>query len=153
LPAISEACVYLQAEVDFCSLSCFWISIQSDELYYDTHCTYFIQPILHLSYSSLQCLILIVSLIGSGINSKASLCAQQWETYLIRLHERNWKTLKGVLHSGLRTIADTQELTIDQACCKPHEALFGKARALGMTHIPCISLTWPLSSLLTSTGA
>jgi hypothetical protein len=25
---------------------------------------------------------------------------------------------------------------IDRACCKPHEALLGKARALGTTHIP-----------------
>jgi hypothetical protein len=31
---------------------------------------------------------------------------------------------------------DTQELTIDRACCKPHEALFGESQSSGATHIP-----------------
>ena len=38
------------------------------------------------------------------------------------------KDSKGAPRSGLRTIADTQELTIDRACCKPHEALFGESQ-------------------------
>jgi hypothetical protein len=42
-----------------------------------------------------------------------------------------WKTPKGAPRSGLRTIVDTQELTIDRACCKPHEALFGGRRGGG----------------------
>jgi hypothetical protein len=47
-----------------------------------------------------------------------------------------WKTPRGAPRSSLETIADPQELTRDQAWCKSHEALLGKARALGMTHIP-----------------
>jgi hypothetical protein len=40
-----------------------------------------------------------------------------------------WKTPRGAPRSGLRTIADTQELTTDRACCKPHEALFGESQS------------------------
>jgi hypothetical protein len=51
--------------------------------------------------------------------------------YFIILVDRNWKTPREAPRSGLRAIADTQELTIDRACCKPHEALFGERQSSG----------------------
>jgi hypothetical protein len=47
-----------------------------------------------------------------------------------------WKTPKGAPRSGLRTVADTQELMIDRACCKPHEALFGESQSSGDDSYP-----------------
>jgi hypothetical protein len=63
--------------------------------------------------------------------AKTIYCKLWWKS-----SNRTWKTPRGAPLSGLGTIADTQELTTDRACCKPHEALFGKARALRATHIP-----------------
>jgi hypothetical protein len=47
-----------------------------------------------------------------------------------------WKTPRGAPRSGLRTIVDTQELTTDRACCKPHEALFGESQSSGDDSYP-----------------